>query len=279
VFLLKFDESAGGRWFGEIVNLSPNSTTRSGLAPERTPFEILTGGNPLASVVLDPAFARSMEPSKTLSSPLPGSGVPIGYVASNACTVITANRASVGSSTRWTFTCKGAMTLEAWREGLRSSALDQGWREFASQPDVLEFVKDDLGLAMTIETRPPDGAFALTQRVLRLDDEVIRAVLQSPTGAMFAQQFPNSAGSQTCTVRGGGPAPGISVSGTCHTDAQVNGSSYTVNFTFTWDASKFHYAGEPSSGELEHTWSFGVDAAGTVAPPTESGNFPPQYVR
>jgi hypothetical protein len=284
VFLLKFDNSAGGRWFGEIVSLGPTSTTRSGFGPERTPFEILTGGNPLASVVLDPAFARSMEPSKTLSSPppadtLPASGLPIGYVASNACTVITANRASDGSSARWTFTCKGLMTSEAWREGLRTTALDQGWREFASGPEVLEFVKDDLRLAMTIQTRPPDGAFALTQRVLRLDDEVIRAVLESPTGAAFAQQFPSSAGSQTCTVRGGGPAPGISVSGTCRTEAQLNGSSYTVNFTFTWDASKFHYAGDPSSGELRHTWSFGVDAAGTVAPPAESGNFPPQYVR
>jgi hypothetical protein len=55
--------------------------------------------------------------------------------------------------------------------------------------------------------------------------------------------------------------------------------SYIVNFSFAWDASKFHYAGEPSSGELEHTWSFIVDATGTVAVQPESGNFPPQYVR
>jgi len=115
--------------------------------------------------------------------------------------------------------------------------------------------------------------------VVRGSDEAIRAVTESPTGATFAQQFPKTAGSQDCTVRGGGPFPGISVSGTCLTEVQPMGSSYAVSFTFTWDASKFHYAGEPSSGELQHTWSFIVDATGTVAVQPESGNFPPQYVR
>jgi hypothetical protein len=59
------------------------------------------------------------------------------------------------------------MTLEAWREGLRRAAVDLGWREVESRSAILEFVKDDLRVAMTIDPRPADGAFALTQRVLR----------------------------------------------------------------------------------------------------------------
>lgn len=80
VFLLKFDSASGGRWFGEIVSL-PSSTLRSGLDPQRTPFEIRTGGNPLASVVLDPAFARALEgkTSAPVSPRTPGPAVlPIG---------------------------------------------------------------------------------------------------------------------------------------------------------------------------------------------------------
>jgi len=72
VFLMKFDNSAGGRWFGEIVSLSPLYATPGGKDPQRTPFEILTGGNPLASVVLDPAFASAMAtPHQTSPSPSP----------------------------------------------------------------------------------------------------------------------------------------------------------------------------------------------------------------
>lgn len=208
---------------------------------------------------------------------LPTAGQPIGYVPPAACTVTAFTRASDGASARWTFTCRGAMTLEAWREGLRSSALDQGWRESASQPDVLEFVRDDLRVTMSVETRPSDGAFALIQRVLR-PSTAIRAVLESPTGAMFTP-FPKTVGSQTCTIRGGGPFPGLTVAGICRTEAQAGGSTYTVNFIYVWDASQFHYSGEPSSGQLQHTWSFIVDAAGVVTPQADSGNFPPQYVR
>jgi hypothetical protein len=68
VFLLKFDGSAGGRWFGEVVALGSSNEKR--LDPKRTTFEILSGGNPLASVVLDPAFARAMAPA-TQSAPSP----------------------------------------------------------------------------------------------------------------------------------------------------------------------------------------------------------------
>jgi hypothetical protein len=60
VFLLKFDDSAGGRWFGEIVSFAPNMGQRGGRDPQRNPFEIRTGGNPIASVVLDPTFSAAL---------------------------------------------------------------------------------------------------------------------------------------------------------------------------------------------------------------------------
>jgi hypothetical protein len=60
VFLLKFDDRAGGRWFGEIVDLAPNLAQRGGRDPQRNSFEIRTGGNPIASVVLDPTFSAAL---------------------------------------------------------------------------------------------------------------------------------------------------------------------------------------------------------------------------
>jgi hypothetical protein len=190
VFLMKFDNSAGGRWFGEIVSLSPIYTTQGGKDPQRTPFEILTGGNPIASVVLDPAFARAMAtPRQTSPSPSP---VQPGSAAG------------------------------------------------------------------------PDGA--------------IRAVQQSPVASMFAS-FPTTAGSKACDIRGGGPAPGMLVPGTCRTDVQASGSGYVVTFTIVWDASQFHLESDPGFGPLQHSWPFAIDATGAVAPGSDSGNFPPQYVR
>lgn len=106
----------------------------------------------------------------------------------------------------------------------------------------------------------------------------IRAVQQSPAASMFAS-FPDTAASKTCDIRGGGPAPGLLIQGTCRTDVQERGSSYVVTFTITWDARQFHLAGEPSSGQLQHSWPFVIDAAGVVTPGQDSGNFPPQYAR
>jgi hypothetical protein len=76
VFLLKFDDSAGGRWFGEVVGMNP---LKGAAGFERTPFEILTGGNPLASIVLDPAFARAMDPRLGAAPPAapPSSALPV----------------------------------------------------------------------------------------------------------------------------------------------------------------------------------------------------------
>jgi hypothetical protein len=84
VFLMKFDDSAGGRWFGEIVSLS----AQGGQSPQRTPFEVRVGGNPIASVVLDPAFARAMEPARSAASPPPSVPIvgapPVGDAAARA---------------------------------------------------------------------------------------------------------------------------------------------------------------------------------------------------
>src|SRR6266513_812095 len=83
VFLLKFDGSAGGRWFGEIVSFDPNIAARSGQDPQRSPFEIRTGGTPLASVVLDPAFAQALGTAGANGSPLP-SNPPVSRGAEDA---------------------------------------------------------------------------------------------------------------------------------------------------------------------------------------------------
>jgi hypothetical protein len=190
VFLLKFDGSSGGRWFGEIVSLAPNYSQRGGQDLNRTPFEIQTGGNPIASVVLDPAFARAMAtPRQTSPSPSPA------------------------------------------RPGVAAG---------------------------------PDGA--------------IRTVQQAPAASMFVS-FPTTAASRACDIRGGGPAPGLLLAGTCRTDVQPSGSGYVVTFAISWDAQQFHLAGEPSTGQLQHSWTFTIDADGVVTPGPESGNFPPQYVR
>ncbi len=187
VFLLKFDGSAGGRWFGEIVSFDPNIAARSGQDPQRSPFEIRTGGNPLASVVLDPAFAQALGTAGANGSPLP--------------------------------------------------------------------------------SNPP---------VSRGAEDAIRAVQESPGG--FAS-FPKTVASEACNIQGGGAPPGIVVPGTCRTEVETSGSTYVVKFIEAWDARLFHYAAEPDSGQLEHTWSFLVDATGSVVRQPDSGNFPPQYVK
>jgi hypothetical protein len=110
-------------------------------------------------------------------------------------------------------------------------------------------------------------------------DDAVRVALGSSWGIASPTIFPQSVGSQPCQIRGGGPYPGIVVPGTCRTEVEASGSNYVVRFVETWDASQFHYAGEPSSGELQHTWSFVVGGGGVVVAQPESGNFPPQYVQ
>jgi hypothetical protein len=91
--------------------------------------------------------------------------------------------------------------------------------------------------------------------------------------------FPKSLGSQSCQIRGRGPYPGIVVPGTCRTEVEATGSNYVVRFVEMWDASRFHYADEPGTGELQHTWAFAVTVSGTVVVLPDSGNFPPQWVK
>jgi hypothetical protein len=108
-------------------------------------------------------------------------------------------------------------------------------------------------------------------------EDAVRAVMTSPESGWGL--FPTSVGSQACQIRGGGPAPGILVPGTCRTEIETRGSGYSVKFTELWDAGTFHYATEPGSGELHHSWSFLVSATGAVIPEASAGHFPPQYVR
>ena len=91
--------------------------------------------------------------------------------------------------------------------------------------------------------------------------------------------FPASAGSQACEIHGGGPPPGLVIPGACRTEVSALGSGYVVTFTELWDGRLFHLAGEASSGQLATTWSFIVSSAGVVVDESQSGNFPPQYVK
>ena len=125
----------------------------------------------------------------------------------------------------------------------------------------------------------PSPQTSPTTQVVAADD-AIQLVLTSSAAngsALFAL-FPRSVGSHSCQIRGGGPYPGIAVPGTCRTEVEVSGSDHVVRFVEFWDASRFHYATEPGSGELQHTWTFVVDVSGTVVVQPDSGNFPPQWV-
>ena len=109
-------------------------------------------------------------------------------------------------------------------------------------------------------------------------DDAIRAVFASPAIGDWTI-FPQAVGSQACQIRGGGPYPGIAVPGTCRTEVEASGLGYVVRFVEAWDASRFHLTGEPSSGELQHTWSLAVSATGVVIAQSSTGNFPPQEVK
>jgi hypothetical protein len=127
--------------------------------------------------------------------------------------------------------------------------------------------------------RPDETPTASPTAQVTVPDDAVRIALASSSVIADPAIFPRSVGSQPCQIRGGGPYPGIVVPGTCRTEVESSGSSYVVRFVETWDASRFHFAGEPSSGELQHAWSFVVVGAGVVVAQPESGNFPPQYVQ
>jgi hypothetical protein len=145
---------ASARWWSDHSTAGSAATQENGAPATGVGSATETGG------VTYPPRAT---PEATLST----FGLPLGYAAWSACTQISFARAGDGASARWTYTCRGLMTWEAWREALRRSAVDLGWREVASDSEVLEFVQDDLRVAMTIDPRPLGAAFALTQRPLR----------------------------------------------------------------------------------------------------------------
>ena len=93
--------------------------------------------------------------------------------------------------------------------------------------------------------------------------------------------FPREAGRVKCTIRGGGPAPGILVPGVCTTSVQVRGNEATVQFKESWNARHF-YAGSVRHGRLSHTWEITVSkqAPGDhVVGSRDFGDPPPQLVR
>jgi hypothetical protein len=117
--------------------------------------------------------------------------------------------------------------------------------------------------------------------VFRAEDAILavrRASGVTPPEKAYAV-FPLTVGSQSCDIQGGGPAPGIVVPGVCRTEVLSSGAGYVVKFTQMWAASRFHYEGDPSTGQLSTTWSFEVSTAGEVVGPSQSGNFPPEQVK
>ena len=111
-------------------------------------------------------------------------------------------------------------------------------------------------------------------------DDAVRAVLASSQFGSRSAIFPKSVGSQMCEIRGGGPPPGRVVPGICRIEVEASGpSSYVVTFVEAWDATRFHLSGEPSSGELHHTWPFVVSSAGVVVAQLPTGNFPPDQAK
>jgi hypothetical protein len=115
-------------------------------------------------------------------------------------------------------------------------------------------------------------------------DQALRAVVSSSDAEAIglATLFPASIGSKACELRG---SLALVVPGTCRTDVAKGPSYYTVTFTQAWDAARFHYADDPATGQLEHSWSFtvvaGAPLAGIMAimPVEQSGAFPPQFAK
>jgi hypothetical protein len=87
--------------------------------------------------------------------------------------------------------------------------------------------------------------------------------------------FPQKPGRQACTIKGGGPYPGLRIPGSCQTSAVFDGAGgWLVTFTEYWDASRF--SSGPKTGTLSYRMTFDVDANGKVTPRYQGGDFPPQ---
>jgi hypothetical protein len=105
--------------------------------------------------------------------------------------------------------------------------------------------------------------------------------MQSSAGkALGLSLFPKEVGRAKCTIRGGGPPPGISVPGVCTTKV-VRGNEAKVQFRESWNARRF-YAGSVRHRRLSHTWEITVSkqaALDHVIGVRDYGDFPPQLVR
>jgi photosystem II stability/assembly factor-like uncharacterized protein len=155
-----------------------------------------------------------------------------------------------------------------------------------SQTQQLTFANEQTGLALTVVS--PSGGYELLRTtdggahwsaVSFGPEAAISAAGDSGLGA--AGLFPNQPGRTQCVIHGGGPAPGIQVPGICATAASSDSTTgaWTVTFTESWDARQFHGQGDPSTGQLEHSWAYVVSGDGSVVLSGQSGNFPPQDVR
>jgi hypothetical protein len=82
-----------------------------------------------------------------------------------------------------------------------------------------------------------------------------------------------------CTIRGGGPAPGITVDGTCRWDAERQDGSWQVSFKQTWKCEDFSGMAEgyePCTGEFgSHTWRHLVYEDGGIEFAGSEGQMPP----
>jgi hypothetical protein len=93
----------------------------------------------------------------------------------------------------------------------------------------------------------------------------------------LSDPFPRHSGSKSCAIVGGGPYPGIRVSGKCSTVAvRSYAGPWIVTFTEKWDARAFHSIGDPVNGELTYSWVFAVTDAGQATFLRGQGNLPPQ---
>ena len=110
----------------------------------------------------------------------------------------------------------------------------------------------------------------------------VAIAMQSSAGkALGLSLFPSEPGTAKCTIRGGGPPPGILVPGLCTTSVLVRGNEATVRFTESWNVHRF-YSGSVRRGWLSHTWEITVSqqAPGDhVIGSRDYGDSPPQLVR
>ena len=111
------------------------------------------------------------------------------------------------------------------------------------------------------------------------DQAVTRVQTASAAGGFTG--CPRTLGVGSYVIYGGGPAPGMRVTGTCATAVSLRPHGRlraVVTFTESWPWKSFHYSGTPQR-RLHHSWRFGVLASGHVVQMGDSGDFPPQSVR